>query len=242
MPDISGTNISAPIRPYSTEQTFPVAYTAEIAGSLKFVETAAELSAIFPERRPRGTVASVGIGAFKQWTGTTWQTILEGLSPPEVTYSVNDVTLEFTGKDVKLPAATDTNAGVLTASLYKRIKQHNKTHLENGDDAIASVQPATSKVPQADNTGKLHPAWFPLASQESAGIVRIAENGTSPADLPGEPISVVRANDSRFRDLAELCDLFRNFDDLNPNIFDQVLQTTREMVQRAMAYHLEMFH
>ena len=204
MPDISGTNISAPIRPYHTDCTYPTAYADEIAGGLKYVASDAELNDISAERRPVGTVVSIGIGKFKQWTGSIWQTVLQGLNPPTVTHSVSEIKMLFGETPVSLKAVTEHAAGFMLPPMFKRLTSHGKNHLQDGDDALASITSRAGLVPQADPFGKISSGWLPFATNTNAGIVRVADDGTSPPDIAGTATAVLRATDSRVTQIPAL--------------------------------------
>jgi len=200
--DLLGTNVAAPVRPYDTGCTYPTALADEIAGGLKYVDTESLLSQITPERRPVGTVVSVGIGRFKQWTGTAWQTILQGLDAPAVTCSVSEVALRFGETSVPLKPATANSAGCCSSAMFTRLMGHGKQHLQGGDDAMASTTATADRVPQADKFGKISGDWLPFGTATSPGIVRVADDGQSPSDELG--IAVIRANDSRIAKIPGL--------------------------------------
>ena len=204
MPNLLGTNIGAPIRPYDTECTYPTAYTDEIAGTPKHVTTEAALANIPAERRPIGTLATIGIGRFKQWNGSIWQDILQGFDPPTVAYEASEIKLQFGGTDVPLKPATSLTAGFLSAAMYQRLIGHASRHLDGGDDSLASKKPAANQVPQADATKKIDTGWLPVATDTSAGTVRIALDGTSPPVAGGTAPFVLSASDSRLAQLEEI--------------------------------------
>lgn len=204
MPDLQGTNVAAPVRPYNTECTYPTAFADEIAGGLKYVESESALSAITPERRPVGTLVSVGFGKFRQWTGTQWKSILQGADPPRIEYTNSDIQLKFTETTVSLKPATATSAGIMLPGMYSRLMGHASKHLQDGDDAIASTVPRANTVPQADKTGKLASGWLAFATKTQAGLVRVADDGESPRDEAGAAAYVVRASDSRLAQIAAL--------------------------------------
>jgi len=204
MTDIQGTNIAAPVRPYNTECTYPTALADEIAGGLKYVETESLLTRITPERRPVGTVVSVGIGKFRQWTGSNWQAILQGLDLPTAEYSASEVRLRFGETPLPIGLATTKSAGLLSAAMFLRLMGHGKKHLQDGDDAFASLTAQAEMVPQADKSGKIAAGWLPHATAAQPGMVRLADDGDSPQDEPGSAIAVVRANDSRIAAIPNL--------------------------------------
>lgn len=204
MPDISGTNVAAPVRPYNTECTYPTAFADEIAGGLKYVVHESALSTITPERRPVGTIVSVGFGKFRQWTGSDWKAILQGADPPKVEYTNSDVQLKFTETIVSLKAATANSAGIFSATMFSRLMGHGKKHLQDGDDAIASTVPRADTVPQADKTGKIASGWLAFAGKGLAGLVQLADDGQAPQDEAGAAPFVVRANDSRLAQITAL--------------------------------------
>jgi len=206
MPDIPGTNIKDPIRPYHTDCTYPTALADEIAGGLKYVATEAGLTgpAFTPERRPIGTVAGIGIGKFKQWTGSIWVPILQGFDPPTALHSASNVLLRFDTMDVAIKAATATASGVMTPALYSRLLGHGAKHLHDGDDPIAALTATPGRIPQADSHGRISQTWFPFATKTIPGTVRVADDGEAEPDVPGEAIAVVRANDSRLTRFATI--------------------------------------
>ena len=204
MPNLAGTNIGAPIRPYDTECTYPTAYTDEIAGTPKHVETEAALGNIPAERRPIGTLATVGIGRFKQWDGSIWQDILQGFDLPTVSYETSGIKLKFGDTDVPVKVATKLASGIFSAAMYQRLMEHASKHLDGGDDAMASEKPAAGLVPQANSTKKIDTGWLPVATYTSAGTVRIAPEGESPPVAEGTAPFVLSASDSRLAQLEEL--------------------------------------
>jgi len=199
MPDILGTNIKDPVRPYNTDCTYPTAFSDEIAGGLKYVASEAELGglAFSPERRPVGTVAGVGIGKFRQWTGSVWVRILEGIDPPTAVHTSGQVTLRFDTTEVPIRAANASASGVMTPALYTRLMRHGAKHFHDGDDPITALTATPHRIPQADGHGKISPTWFPAATKTEAGVVRVADDGEELPDVPGAAIAVVRSNDSR---------------------------------------------
>lgn len=204
MPDISGTNVMAPVRPYHTDCTHATALADEIAGGLKYVAAESDLSNITPERRPVGTVVSVGFGKFKQWTGSAWLSILQGFDPPTVMHSTTDVKLRFGETTVGLKAAGGTSAGVMLPAMYTRLMGHGRNHLQDGDDAIAATRPTSNLVPQADEFGKISSGWLPFGTGTLAGTVRVADDGTSPPDAAGVATAVLRADDSRITRIPDI--------------------------------------
>ena len=204
MPDIQGTNVTAPVRPYHTDCTYPTALADEIAGGLKFVESDMELTGIPWERRPRGTVVSVGIGQFKQWTGSKWQSILTGFEPPSVSQTYSEIKLTFGTVSVPFKPVTSLAAGIMLPAMFARLYEHGKKHLDGGDDAICSVIPDAGKIPQADQFGKISSDWLPNATGQQPGLVQIADDGISLPDAPNKPIAVLRANDSRLTRIPAL--------------------------------------
>jgi len=206
MPDLLGTNIKDPVRPYNTDCTYPTALANEIAGGLKYVASEDELTgyAFTPERRPVGTVAGVGIGKFRQWTGSVWVHILEGMTPPTAVHSASQVTLRFETAEVPIRAVSASASGVMTAALYTRLMQHGAKHFHDGDDPMTALTAMPDRIPQADGRGKLSPTWLPLATKTEAGTVRVADDGEELPDIPGAAIAVVRSNDSRLLALRNI--------------------------------------
>jgi len=160
--------------------------------------------AFTPERRPVGTVAGVGIGKFRQWTGSVWVRILEGMTPPTAAHTASQVTLRFETAEVPIRAANATASGVMTAALYTRLMQHGAKHFHDGDDPMTALTATPNRVPQANSGGKLSPTWLPPATKTEAGVVRVADDGEELPDVPGAAIAVVRSNDSRLLGLRKI--------------------------------------
>ena len=236
MPDILGTNVSAPVRPYHTDCTYPTALADEIAGGLKYVATETQLAEIPAERRPVGTVVSVGFGRFRQWTGTNWQPVLQGFDPPTVTHTASEVRLQFDTIPVTLKPVNATSAGVMLPSMFSRLMGHGKKHLEGGDDVIAATVSTPNLVPQADKYGRISSGWLPFGTGMTGGIVRVADDGTSPQDVTGTPVAVLRANDSR---LARIPELLALLDELSLPIRDVNELPAKNAASRQSFYWLK---
>lgn len=69
MANISGTNVAAPVRPFSDEDKFPVAFANEIKGGAHTVDTVADMYAIPKDRRDKGMICSI------KGTGKTYKLI-----------------------------------------------------------------------------------------------------------------------------------------------------------------------
>ncbi len=69
---------------------------------------------------------------------------------------------------------------------------HANTHKAGGSDALASSSAAANGIPQAGSNGTLDPAWFPAATNATAGVVTLNPgSGTS---------GVVTGSDARLSD------------------------------------------
>ena len=69
MANIPGTNLSAPARPHTTDDTYPTAYANEIKGGWHNIVSIAERDAIPPERREIGMAVNVDGGALYRLEG-----------------------------------------------------------------------------------------------------------------------------------------------------------------------------